>query len=161
MCILVCFTTNLFLFNSSTKEETQENKVKIEQDQTDLAPTPGITGPTAVKDKKQQEIELLMRQQEQLKNLEMLGKLQQQQKAFAENQAPQVRKESLDEAPQVREESMDKAPDVRNESMGKAPQIRKESMDEAPQVRNESVDVLRSEERVPEERSAPHGRCRL
>ena len=87
--------------------------------------------PTAaeMKEKKQREIELLMRQQEQLKNLEMLGMLQQKQKAIAEIQA-----------------KSEKQTMAGNE----APQFQKESMDKAAQVRN--VDVARSEERVPEHR---------
>ena len=86
-------------FNSSTPQETTEDKDSIEQ--TDSGPTPDLVGlnTSAVKDKKQLEIELLMRQQEQLKNLEKLGMMQQQEKAksnTAQEEAPPVRNETVD-----------------------------------------------------------------
>lgn len=87
-------------FNSSTPKETPEDNDNIEQ--TDSGPTPDLVGhnTSSVKDKKQLEIELLMRQQEQLKNLEKLGMMQQQEKAksnTAQEEAPPVKNETVDD----------------------------------------------------------------
>jgi hypothetical protein len=115
------------LFSDKKTEETPEMKIISKQQATDSAGD--VPTAAEMKEKKQREIELLMRQQEQLKNLEMLGMLQQKQKAIAEIQA-----------------KSEKQTMAGNE----APQFQKESMDKAAQVRN--VDVARSEERVPEHR---------
>lgn len=80
--------------------ELKEEPSEIKEEPSEMKEEPSeIKEDTSIKDKKQIEIELLMRQQEQLKNLEKLGMLQQQQKVLTEN--------TQDEAPQVRNESMD------------------------------------------------------
>ena len=89
--------TYKFYFSSTTRETPKEKNVE----QTDSAPTPDKVGhnKSAVKDKKQLEIELLMRQQEQLKNLEKLGHMQQQEKAKSntvQEEVPPVRNENVE-----------------------------------------------------------------
>ena len=79
------------------REESQQSTDKTNDQQT--APKSDIVdfNNIAQKDKKQREIEILMKQQEQLKNLEKLGMLQQQQKAMTEK--------AKDEIPPVRNEN--------------------------------------------------------
>ena len=102
----------LYLNRSVTAGESSGNK---DAEQAAVPDKAGHnTSMTGFKDKKQLEIELLMRQQEQLKNLEALGKMQQQQQK-AKTDKPKA---------------------------------------ETPKVVSENLDVMRSEERVPEESPA-------
>lgn len=100
-------------------EESAGKQDATEQLQTESVVPPENTSEIlpVVKDKKQLEIQMLMRQQEQLKSLEELGKLQQQKKARTENtqdephpvgnETPEMSKEALqvrNEMPQARNE---------------------------------------------------------
>ncbi|XP_028408960.1 uncharacterized protein LOC114531547 [Dendronephthya gigantea] len=92
-----------------------------------IADKAGHISMTGFKDKKQLEIELLMRQQEQLKNLEALGKMQQQQKAKTD-------KSKVEAAPNAEVSKVEVALNV-----------------EVPKVEGENLGVVRNEERAPED----------